>query len=148
MCNLPAAFAVARLGGVALALALSVPGCSNPNLDAGANAGLACLDDSKECIDRRGDALRTMISDRNHGWVRQPATPAAYVSGVRLFAYKSRKQVLSCEDLAHGKREADAAPAALNAAAGASPAQISRSRMLAGEVSKELHAELKRRCRA
>lgn len=109
-----------------------------------------CVDDSKDCIDRRAAALRTMMADKDRRWVREPATPESYASGVRLFAYKSRKRDLSCDELAHGRREADAAPVSLRgpAAAGLSPAQVSRGSMLAAEVSKELAAEMKRRCRA
>lgn len=109
-----------------------------------------CVDDSKECIDRRAVALRAMMADRERRWVREPASAEAYASGVRLFAYKSRKRDLSCDELAHGRREADAAPVSLRgpAAAGLSPAQVSRGSMLAAEVSKELAAEMKRRCRA
>lgn len=90
------------------------------------------------------------MADKDRRWVKEPATPGSYASGVRLFAYKSRKRDLSCEELAHGKREADAAPFALRgpSAAGLSPAQVSRSSILAAEVSKELAAEMKRRCRA
>lgn len=113
-------------------------------------SGLGCVDDSPECIDRRGAALKSMMADRERRWVKEPATPQAYASGVRLFAYKSRRRELSCDELAHGRREADAAPVSLRgpAAAGLSPAQVSRGTMLAAEVSRELAAEMKRRCRA
>jgi hypothetical protein len=145
MTRLPAARAMAWVGGLAVVMALAA--CSGTELEAG--AGLSCLDDSRECIDRRTDALKRLLADPGHTWVRQPATPAAYVSGVRLFAYKGRKQSLSCEDLAHGRREADAAPQVLSGAAlsGLAPAQVSRSRMLAAEVSKELLAEQRKRCK-
>ena len=95
-------------------------------------------------------ALKSMMADKSHRWVKEPATAVAYASGVRLFAYKSRKRDLTCNELAHGKREADAAPLALSgpSAAGLSPAQKSRGSLLAGEVSKELGAEMKRRCKA
>ena len=91
-----------------------------------------------------------MVADKNRRWVKEPATAGSYASGVRLFAYKSRKRDLTCEELAHGRREADAAPLALRgpSAAGLSPAQISRGSMLAAEVSKELAVEMKRRCKA
>jgi hypothetical protein len=113
-------------------------------------ASTGCVDDSKECIDRRAAALRGMMADKDRRWVREPASPESYASGVRLFAYKSRKRDLSCDELAHGRREADAAPVSLRgpAAAGLTPAQISRGSMLAAEVSKELAAEMKRRCKA
>jgi hypothetical protein len=91
-----------------------------------------------------------MMADKERRWVREPASAESYASGVRHFAYKSRKRDLSCDELAHGRREADAAPVSLRgpAAAGLSPAQISRGSMLAAEVSKELATEMKRRCRA
>jgi hypothetical protein len=68
---------------------------------------------------------------------------------VRLFAYRSKKSELTCEELAHGRREAEAAPKSLRSTQGLSPAQISRAMMFAAEVNKELSAEMrKRRCRA
>ena len=143
-----AASPLPRLGvaGVALLLASCSLGFTSTELPPPGG----CVDDSKECIDRRGAALRSMVADKDRRWVKEPATAGSYASGVRLFAYKSRKRDLTCEELAHGKREADAAPSALTGppAAGLSPAQISRSSMLAAEVSKELAAEMKRRCKA
>jgi hypothetical protein len=133
----------------AAAAPLFLAACSGGGIQI-TNSGLTCVDDSKECIERRGAALKAMMTDKSRSWIKDPATPAAYASGVRLFAYKSRKRELSCDELAHGKREADAAPHALSGAgaAGLSPAQISRSTMLAAEVSKELATEMKRRCKA
>jgi hypothetical protein len=48
-----------------------------------------------------------------------------------------------------GRNEADKAPGVLRGPSGANltPAQISRGVMLAGEVSRELAAEMKRRCK-
>lgn len=113
-------------------------------------SSVGCIDDSKQCIDQRQAALRSIMADKNRSWVKQPATPVTYASGVRLFAFKGRKKEMTCDELAHARREADAAPSVLRspAAAGLSPAQISRSAMLAEEVSKELALEMKRRCRA
>ncbi len=113
-------------------------------------AGLGCVDDSKQCIDQRQSTLKSMMSDRDRKWVREAPTPQAYASGVRLFAFKSRKKDLTCDELAVGKREADAGPGALRGPGGTglSPAQVSRGVMLAGEVGKELSVELQRRCRA
>ena len=91
-----------------------------------------------------------MMSDRERRWVREPANPQAYASGVRLFAFKSRKKDLNCDELSAGKREAEAGPGVLRGAGGSglSPAQISRGVMLANEVSKELSNEMRRRCKA
>jgi hypothetical protein len=133
------------------ALALIGTGCSGLFGPDDERAGLACLDDSPECIEQRQVALKSMVADKDRKWVREAATPAAHASGVRLFAFRSRKKDLSCEELAHGKREADQAPKALRGpeGKGLSPAQISRASMFAAEVSKELGAEMRlRRCRA
>jgi hypothetical protein len=72
---------------------------------------------------------------------------AAYASGVRLFAFKSKKKELSCAELQAGKREADAGPAILRAPGnGLSHSQVSRGVILAHEVSRELGREIERRC--
>ena len=42
-------------------------------------------------------ALRGMMADKDRRWVREPASPESYASGVRLFAYKRRKRDLSCD---------------------------------------------------
>jgi hypothetical protein len=67
---------------------------------------------------------------------------------VRLFALKTKKKELSCDELAHGKREADAARASLaNAGSKLTHAQVTRGNMLATEVSRELGREMKARCK-
>lgn len=144
-----AAARTARAG--ALTGALLVSACATSTLDTQSEnrGGLTCVDDSKHCVDQRMATLRTMMSDKDRRWIREPATPEAYASGVRLFAFKGRKKDLTCEELAIGKREADTGPGVLRgpAAAGLSPAQVSRGTMLAGEVSKELSVEMRRRCK-
>jgi hypothetical protein len=139
--------AFAALGAVTLVGA----GCSGLFGPDDNRAGLACLDDSPECVDQRQAVLKSMIADKDRKWVKEPVTVQAHASGVRLFAFRSRKKELSCEELAHGKREADSTPKLLRGpeASGLSPAQISRASMFAAEVSKELGAEMRlRRCRA
>ena len=114
-------------------------------------AGLSCVDDTKECVDRRQTTLNSMLGDQDRKWVKEPSNPHAHASGVRLFAFRSRKKDLSCEELGHGRREADSVPKSLRGEGGKglSPAQISRTNMLAAEVSKELAAEMRaRRCKA
>jgi hypothetical protein len=109
-----------------------------------------CVDDSPACIERRSAALKEMMGDKKRTWVREPANAHSYAAGVRLFAFKSRKRELTCDELAHGKREADAAPEALRGpdSGGLTPAQKSRGTLLAAEVSKELATEMRRRgCR-
>jgi len=68
---------------------------------------------------------------------------------VRLFALKNKKKDLTCDELARGRDEADRAPGVLRGPEGTNltPAQKSRGIMLASEVSRELGAEIKRRCK-
>lgn len=107
------------------------------------------MDDSQACIAERGGALNQLLSDKSRSWVRQPAPAAAYASGVRLFAFKQKKRELSCDELSHGRREADAGPAVLRGPDGRSltTAQVARGVMLAQEVGRELTTEQKRRCK-
>jgi hypothetical protein len=145
--------AVARgvlAGSAAMFLVAGVGACGALDLaaDRETRGGLACVDDSKKCVEQRSAALRSILGDRERKWVKEPVTAEAYASGVRLFAFKTHKKALSCGELEIGRREAEAAPAALRGPASArlTPAQISRGVLLAGEVSRELTAELKRRC--
>jgi hypothetical protein len=116
--------------------------------DAVTRAGLTCVDDSAECISRRQATLRHLVDDQGRTWVKEPATPEAYASGVRLFAFKAKKKELSCDELAHGRKEAEAARAALKGAATTlTPSQVARGTMLATEVAKELQGEMSRRCK-
>lgn len=114
-----------------------------------APAGLGCVDDSVECITKRQAALRQLVGDKERKWVKETPNAASYASGVRLFAYKTKKKELSCEELSAGRKEADGAPAVLRGpqAAQLTPAQASRGIMLAGEVSRELGNEIARRCK-
>jgi hypothetical protein len=114
-------------------------------------AGLSCIDDTPDCVGQRQATLKSMIADEDRKWVKEPSSPQAHASGVRLFAFRSRKKELSCEELAIGRREADSVPKALKGPEGKSmsPAQVSRANMFAAEVSKELAAEMRtRRCKA
>ena len=114
-------------------------------------AGLSCVDDSPECVEQRQITLKAMLADKDRTWVKEAPTPQAHASGVRLFAYRTSKKELSCEELAHARREADGAAKTLRGPEGKSlsPAQISRATMFAAEVSKELSAEMRsRRCKA
>lgn len=137
------------MSAILLALPLALAGCSGGPEDT--RAGLSCVDDSKECVDQRQATLKSMLADKDRTWVKEPATPHAHASGVRLFAYRTQKKDLSCEQLAAGRREADGVGKSLKGsdAKGLSPAQISRATMFAAEVSKELSVEMKaRRCKA
>ncbi len=110
-------------------------------------AGLKCVDDSPTCIAERQATMKAMLADPNRSWVSQRPDAAAYASGVRLFAFKSKKKEMSCAELQAGKREADAGPAVLRTPGnGLSHSQVSRGVILAHEVSRELGKELSRRC--
>ena len=138
-----------RLGGALCLAAVAVAGCASSELAKAPPIGTQCVDDSAHCIGTRQAALRTMMDDKSRGWIREPADARAYASGVRLFAFRGRKKDLSCDELGIGKREADAAPGVLRGPGGGglTPAQVSRGSLLAVEVSRELGAEMTRRCR-
>lgn len=130
---------------------LGLSGCAgNPAPEIGPWTETKCLDDSPACVAQRQGQLKTILADRERRWIAQPAGADAYAGGVRLFAFKTRKRELSCAELAAGRREADAGPSVLRGPQGRhlSPAQVSRGAMLAGEVSRELQAEMRRRCPA
>jgi hypothetical protein len=134
---------IAALGASSLWLAA----CSGVNVDD--RAGLSCVDDTPQCVASREATLKSMLADKDRSWVREVPTPRAHATGVRLFAFRSKKAELSCDELGYGRREAEAAPKALKGQQGLSPAQISRASLFAVEVQRELAAEMKRRrCRA
>lgn len=138
---------LARLGLTSLCLFLGA--CSSSDVSVySVKPGLSCVDDSAHCISQRQAVMRSYVSDGNKSWVKQPANVDAHASGVRLMAMQKRKRDLSCDELAHAKREADGAPAMLRGPAGKhlSLAQVARSAMLATEVSRELGREMGRRC--
>jgi len=150
MATPPTVLRIAAVFGLAAVAALSA-GCSGTIVESEAPAvDYGCIDDSKQCIDQRQAALRLLVADKSRKWIKEPATTGSYATGVRMFAYKTEKQRLSCEELAAGRREADAAPGALRSpsAKNLPPAIVSRGVMFAGEVSKELAREAQRRCRA
>lgn len=141
-----------RIPGLVLAhaMALGLGGCSSSDApQPGTRIGLSCVDDSSHCISQREKVFDNFMSDKSRGWVKEPATPEAYASGVRLFALSKKRRDLSCEELVHGKREADAGPGILRSQGSGrlTPAQVSRGAMLATEVSRDLGRELDKRCR-
>jgi hypothetical protein len=127
---------------------LALPACGGPDAD-GPSSGLTCVDDSPDCVDRRQKTLRYLVDDKDRAWIAAHPPPEAYASGVRLFALKDKKKDLTCDELARGRDEADRAPGVLRGPEGVNltPAQKSRGIMLASEVSRELGAEIKRRCK-
>jgi hypothetical protein len=131
-----------------LSLGACLGACAMGSPEIGTRAGLGCVDDSPECVSRRQATLRHMVSDKSKSWINEAPTPEAYASGVRLFAYKTKKAELTCEELKRGKLEADTARASLSSVGSRlTPAQVSRSVMLAGEVGRELQTEINRRCK-
>lgn len=145
--QLAASSTCSGLKALLAAIGMSVSGCAVGDAPIEANAGLSCVDDSPRCISERQIALKSLVADPQRRWVKEPASPAAYASGVRMFAFKQTKKQLSCEELAAGKREADGASASLKGAGSMlTPAQVSRSTMFAHEVGRELSNEMKKRC--
>lgn len=134
--------------GIALA---GVAACSGgPGKSLGSpTAGLNCLDDSAECIAKRQATLKYFLSAPDRAWIRQRPDAAAYASGVRLFAYKRQMNQLSCSELKTGLSEANGASKTLKAGrARLTPAQVSRGKLLAREVARQLQREHKKRCKA
>ena len=131
-----------------LALAIVLQACSGNGVTVTTpGAGLKCVDDSPACVAERQATMKAMLADPSRSWISQRADAAAYASGVRLFAFKTKKKELSCAELQAGKREADAGPAILRAPGnGLSHSQVSRGVILANEVGRELGRELARRC--
>ena len=135
--------------GLAIGLCALLAGCAaNDGPGLGHGSGMNCLDDSAHCIAERRTALRHIVSRSDRHWVRDRASVQSYASGVRLFAFKTKKKELTCEELRIARHEADGAARVLRGPEGRSlsPAQISRGVMLGEEVSRELAREHKRRC--
>lgn len=136
-------------GYVAVAASVALSACAGSEPVAPPpSLGLHCVDDSAHCISQREKVFDSYMADKSRDWVKQPAAPEAYASGVRLFALSKRRKELSCAELVMGKRETDAAPNALRGAGGSrlTPAQVSRGVMLAGDVGRELAKEISKRC--
>lgn len=138
----------ALVAGMLALGACTLGACAMSSPEIGTRAGLGCVDDSPTCINQRQATLKHMVNDRSRSWVQESPTPEAYASGVRLFAYKTKKKELTCDELRRGKLEADTARTSLNSVGDRlTPAQVSRSVMLAGEVGRELEREFNRRCK-
>ncbi|CEJ86437.1 conserved hypothetical protein [Hyphomicrobium sp. GJ21] len=134
----------------ALATCFELAGCAGvPDPAFAQQRGLKCVDDSNVCISQRKMVFDSYMADKSRAWIKQPAGPHEYASGVRLMAYSKMRKDLSCEQLAHAKEEADRGPASLSGGSyvGLTTAQVARGAMLAREVSRELANEMARRCR-
>lgn len=140
----------ARSAAAAAGTALILAACAgSDNSSSAPKLGLSCVDDTNHCISQREKVFDSYMADKSRAWVKQPAAPVAYASGVRLFALSKRRKELSCDELAHAKQEADGATSALRGPGGAgiTPAQVARGVMLAGDVSRELSREQEKRCK-
>src|SRR5262245_8761483 len=85
------------LAGACTAIRLMVvAGCTGLGTDE-AKGGLSCLDDSPECVGQRQTALKSMLADKDRSWLKEPATAEAHASGVRLFAFRSKKAEMTCD---------------------------------------------------
>lgn len=112
------------------------------------SAGLSCVDDSATCIRQRQDTLKYLTSDPQRAWIQQKPDALAYASGVRLFAFKTKKKELTCPELVAARTEAEAAPSTLRSSThGLSIAQVSRGLLLASEIGRELNKEYAARCK-
>lgn len=134
----------------ALASCIELAGCAGaPDPAFAQQRGLKCVDDSNVCISQRKMVYDSYMTDKTRAWMKQPAGPHEYASGVRLMAYSKMRKDLSCDELVRAKEEADRGPASLSGGAyvGLTSAQVARGAMLAREVSRELAGEIGRRCR-
>jgi hypothetical protein len=140
----------AAIAWASAVIALAIGGCAGngATLDDQSH-GLKCVDDSHACIAQRKQVFDSYMADSSRSWIKQPAGPHEYASGVRLMALSKKRKELNCSELAQGKAEADRGPGALSGGAyvGLTSAQVARGAMLAREVSKELAREISRRCR-
>ena len=106
---------LARMAAMCACVVLGA--CSGGEINPAASPmGLGCVDDSPHCVTERGNALKGLMADKSKAWVRSPSSPAAYASGVRLWAFKQKKRELSCDELSIARREADGAAPTLRAA--------------------------------
>jgi len=131
-------------------VSFAVGGCAGNEAALGDPArGLKCVDDSNVCISQRKMVYDSYMADSSRAWIKQPAGPHEYASGVRLMAYSKKRKELTCAELDHGKEEADRGPNVLMGGSylGITSTQVARGAMLSREVSKELAREIARRCR-
>ena len=94
---------------------VALTGCTaGDNVDmTSLSAGLHCVDDSPTCINHRRETLKILVSDPQRSWIQQKPDAISYASGVRLFAFKTKKKELTCSELQTGRLEAEAAPVTL-----------------------------------
>ena len=93
-------------------------------------------------------ALKKLVENPKRGWVGQHQSPAAYIDGTRLFAYRALRAKLSCRELNLALTETRTVSKSLaGEVPGASADQISRTRALNSQVEGELSRERGVRCK-
>jgi hypothetical protein len=93
-------------------------------------------------------ALKKLVESPKRGWVGQQQSPAAYIDGTRLFAYRALRAKLSCRELNLALTETRTVSKSLaGEVPGASADQISRTRALNSQVEGELARERGVRCK-
>ncbi len=92
--------------------------------------------------------LRKMTEGSDRSWISQSETPEGLLTGVRMFALRTLRPKLTCDELGSALEQLRGVPAALRPApAGSTPEDIARTNRLAAEVHDELRAENEARCR-
>ena len=131
-----------------LAGGLAACSATEPEPPPSSNPAAGCVDDSKRCIELRGQALKGMMADAKRGWVTRHETPSAYATGVKLFAYRGKKAEMTCAELAHGREETRSMPQTLKPGSvpGMNDSRLAQVRDLSGQVNKELAREFDRAC--
>lgn len=112
-------------------------------------AGEPCLDDSPACIEARTTLVSGMVGDPGRTWIGTPASARTHASGVRLFAYRSTRDKLSCAELAAALGDLAAAKASL---AKGRPTGVTAERhhqvmALTDEVRADLDKTRRRKCK-
>jgi len=118
----------------------ALSGCSVFGGSGVIDAGTSCIGDSSGCISKREAALNAIMADSSKAWVYDVPDGAAYLTGVRAFAYRKLLPSLTCKELQHGMMEMAAAPSVLgnDDPSGGDPAQLSRAKILSSSVQRDL----------
>jgi hypothetical protein len=96
----------------------------------------------------RGQALKAMLADPKRSWVTKPESPAAFATGVKLFAYRGVRDKMTCAELAHGRAETVTMPQTLKPGSvpGMNDSRLAQVRDMSGQINKELSKEFDRAC--
>ena len=129
----------------AMVAVLFLAGCAGPEglqfPFSGPNAQAATADfcpTPEDCALR----LKKLVTERKRDWIGVPQSPEEYADGTRLFAYRGLRKKLTCSELHRAIEDTKAASASLQ------EARYGRAHALSADVSRELGAEQRKRCRA